>query len=441
VKTQYVGEPAGKPGQPSRPLRTALAFRRPNAPQIVLALLCVMYLILFVDRVNMSTAAPLMKVDLGLTNTQLGLAFSAFAIPYAVFQLIGGYIGDKFGPRMTLSVGCAIVCAATILTGAVGGFASLFAARLALGFGEGAALPTATRAMASWTPVENWGFAQGITHSFARIGNALTPPLIAAMLVVMSWRVSFIVLGTASLVWLLVWAWYFRNDPRDHPSITPADLAVLPAPLSRRRVVPWFRLARRILPVTIVDFCYGWTLWLFLSWIPAFFFENYHLNLKSSAMFSAGVLFAGVVGDTVGGIVSDRLLRRTGSLIVARRRVIVAGFLGAFVFLIPVVLIHNLTTAAICLSLAFFFAELIVAPIWSVPMDIAPAYAGSASGMMNFGFGVAGLVSPASFGYLVDRTGSWVVPFIGSIVLLLVGAVLASRLRPDVKFEDAVVYA
>jgi MFS family permease len=400
-----------------------------------------MYLILFVDRVNMSTAAPLMKLDLGLTNTQLGLAFSAFAIPYAVFQLIGGYIGDKFGPRMTLSVGCAIVCAATILTGAVGGFVSLFAARLALGFGEGAALPTATRAMASWTPVENWGFAQGITHSFARIGNALTPPLIAAMLVVMSWRVSFIVLGTASLVWLLVWAWYFRNDPRDHPSITQADLAVLPAPLSRRRVVPWFRLARRILPVTIVDFCYGWTLWLFLSWIPAFFFENYHLNLKSSAMFSAGVLFAGVVGDTVGGIVSDRLLRRTGSLIVARRRVIVAGFLGAFVFLIPVVLIHNLTTAAICLSLAFFFAELIVAPIWSVPMDIAPAYAGSASGMMNFGFGVAGLVSPASFGYLVDRTGSWVVPFIGSIVLLLVGAVLASRLRPDVKFEDAVVYA
>jgi len=425
--------------RPQRTQRRAPGTLR--APQVVLALLCIMYLILFVDRVNMSTAAPLMKVDLHLTNTQLGLAFSAFAIPYAIFQLIGGWIGDKFGPRMTLSVGCAIVCVSTILTGAVGGFASLFAARLALGFGEGAALPTATRAMASWTPVENWGFAQGITHSFARIGNAVTPPLIAAMLVVMSWRVSFVVLGVASLLWLVVWAWYFRNDPREHPSITAADLATLPAPLSRRRVVPWLKLARRILPVTIVDFCYGWTLWLFLSWIPAFFFENYHLNLQSSAMFSAGVLFAGVVGDTVGGVVSDRLLRRTGSLIVARRRVIVTGFLGALIFLIPVVLIHNLTMAAICLSLAFFFAELIVAPIWSVPMDIAPAYAGSASGMMNFGFGVAGLVSPASFGYLVDRTGSWVVPFIGSIVLLLVGAVLAARLRPDVKFEEAVTYA
>ena len=185
-----------------------------------------------------------------------------------------------------------------------------------------------------------------------------------------------------------------------------------------------------MLPVTIVDFCYGWTLWLFLTWIPAFFFENYHQNLQASALFSGGVLLAGVIGDTMGGVVSDRLLRKTGSLVIARRGVIVAGFLGAFVFLIPVVLIHNLTVAAVCLSLAFFFAELIVGPIWSVPMDIAPRYAGTASGMMNFGFAIAGLISPSSFGYLVDRTGSWVMPFIASIVLLLLGAVLALRLRP-----------
>ena len=84
----------------------------------------------------------------------------------------------------------------------------------------------------------------------------------------------------------------------------------------------------------------------------------------------------------------------------------------------------------------FTEAELIVAPIWAVPMDIAPRYAGTASGMMNFGFGVAGLISPSSFGYLVDRTGSWVYPFIGSVVLLLVGAILAARLRPDIPFDD-----
>ena len=148
------------------------------------------------------------------------------------------------------------------------------------------------------------------------------------------------------------------------------------------------------------------------------------------------MLFAGVIGDTVGGVITDRLLRKTGSLVLARRSVIVTGFLGAFIFLCPVVLFHNLAVTAVCLSLAFFFAELIVAPIWAVPMDIAPRYAGSASGMMNFGFGLAGLVSPSSFGYLVDRTRSWVFPFILSILLLLVGAVLAARLRPDQTFSD-----
>ena len=140
-----------------------------STPGVVLALLCALYLILFVDRVNLSTVAPLMKAELGFSNTQLGFAFSAFAIPYAIFQLIGGWVADRFGVRFTLSMGCAIVGISTILTGMVGGFGSLFAMRLALGFGEGAACPTATRAMASWTPARRWGFAQGITHSFARL--------------------------------------------------------------------------------------------------------------------------------------------------------------------------------------------------------------------------------------------------------------------------------
>ena len=408
-----------------------------GAPTVVLALLCAMYFLYFVDRVSISTAAPLMKADLKISNTQLGLAFSAFAIPYAFFQLIGGWIGDRLGPRLTLAICCAMVGISTALTGAVTGIASLILLRLALGFGEGAGFPTATRAMASWTPQGNWGFAQGLVHSFARIGNAVTPPIMAGLLLFSTWRGTFVMLGAVSLLWLVVWAWYFRNDPREHSAMTPAVLATLPIRAGgAARRIPWLRLARHVMPVTIVDFCYGWTLWLFLTWIPAFFFENYHQNLQASALFSGGVLLAGVIGDTAGGIVSDRLLHNTGSLVIARRGVIVAGFLGAFIFLIPVVLIHDLKVAAVCLSLAFFFAELIVGPIWSVPMDIAPRYAGTASGMMNFGFGVAGLVSPLSFGYLVDRTGSWVVPFIASILLLLLGAVLALRLRPDRPFVE-----
>jgi MFS family permease len=412
--------------------------RRFSAPFIILSLLCVLYVILYVDRTNIATAAPLIKGDLHLSNTQIGLVFSAFAVPFAFVQLIGGVFGDKFGPRLVLTICCAIVGVSTILTGVAGGLASLIAARMALGLGEGAANSTATRAMSAWVPASRWGFAQGLTHSFARAGNALAPPLMVALFALTTWRGSFIILGTASLLWLSIWAWYFRNDPRQHPDITDADLQILPT-LSHvsRPAVPWLRLARSIYPVTIVDFCYGWTLWLFLSWIPSFFVENYHLKLSESAFYTAGVMLAGMVGDMVGGLLTDRILRKTGSVVKARRSVIVGGFLGAFVFMLPVMLIHDLTMSAVCLSLAFFCAELIVAPIWSVPMDIAPRYAGTASGMMNFGFAVAGLVSPSSFGYLVDLTGSWVVPFIASTALLLVGAMFALRLRPDRRFTEA----
>jgi MFS family permease len=414
-------------------------MRRLSVSNTVLLIICMMYLILYVDRVNISTAAPLIKADLNLSNTQLGLAFSAFAYPYALFQLIGGYIGDKLGPRWTLFVSGLIVCAATAATGAVGGLASLFAARLALGIGEGATFPTATRAMAAWVPERNWGFAQGITHSSARIGNALTPPLIALLVGFVSWRGAFVVLALLSLLWVVVWLWYFRDVPAA-PPLTAEELATLPArgrSGGSSEPVPWLKLFRRMLPVTAVDFCYGWTLWLFLSWIPSFFYQNYQQNLMQSAFYSAGVFLAGVIGDTLGGVVSDHILHRTGNRTAARRNVIVAGMLGGFLFLIPVILVRDVNVAAISLAAAFFFVELVVAPIWAVPMDIAPRFSGSASGMMNFGFGVAGIISPFVFGYLIDRTGSWTLPFAGSICLLLLGAGLAFRMHPDRPFEVA----
>jgi cyanate permease len=289
-----------------------------------------------------------------------------------------------------------------------------------------------------WLPRERWGFGQGITHAASRLGNALSPPLVAGIMAYTSWRGSFVALGLVGLLWVALWWWTYRDDPRRHERISADELAHLPPPPATAggiaAAIPWFKLARRILPVTAVDFCYGWTLWVFLTWLPSFFYQNFHLDLKHSALFSGGVLAAGVIGDTSGGVISDRLYRWTGSLQVARRNLIVVGMLGAFGFLIAVVLTQDLTTVALCLSGAFFFCELVVAPLWSVPMDIAPHYAGAASGMMNFGFGLAGIVSPVVFGALLDSTGSWSIPFYGSIGLLLLGAALAFFMRPDRPF-------
>ena len=407
-----------------------------SPPGVVLAILCGMYFLYFVNRTNLAIAGPVMQAQLHLSNADLGLVFAAFGVPYALFQPLGGAIGDKFGPRITLTLCALIVCAATGWMGAASGMISLFLARLLLGVGEGAGFPTATRAMSAWTPQGRWGFAQGITHTFSRVGNAATALIVAGLIALFSWRAAFFLLIPVTFLWAVVWLWYFRDDPRSHPSITPEVLARL-VPRGRgttKPKIPWAALACRMAPVTAVDFCYGWFLVVFQTWIPNYFVQNYGLNLGKTALFSTGVLLAGVIGDTFGGVLTDAILHRTGNLVLARRGVIILGFMGACLFMIPVVLTADLMTATICMSLAFFFAELIVAPIWALSMDIAPGYAGTASGMMNLGFGLASIVSPMFFGYTIQLTKSWTVALSVSVALLLLGALLACFLRPDRPF-------
>lgn len=415
------------------------AKRRVSASNMVLFLLCLMYFVTYLDRVNIATAGGEIMKDLGMSNTQFGLILSAFAYPYAIFQVIGGSVGDKFGARRTLLVCGLIWASATILTGLVGGLISLFLARVLLGFGEGATFPTATRAMQNWTAPGKRGFAQGITHAFARLGNAVAPPIVAFLIYQFGWRIGFVILGVASFAWVVVWYAYFRDDPKDHPAITPEELAVLPPPskVGAKQTVPWGRLTRRMLPVTVTYFCYGWTLWLFLGWLPSFFKLNYGLDLKNSALFASGVFFAGVVGDTLGGVFSDRILKKTGNLKLARLSVIVVGFLGAAASLTGVFFTRDLTLVALLLSSGFFFAELVIGPIWSVPMDIAPKYSGTAAGLMNTGSAVAAIISPIVFGMIVDMTGSWTLPFAGSIGLCLLGAGLAFTMHPEQPFVEA----
>jgi MFS family permease len=401
---------------------------------LILAVLCLMYLVLYIDRVNIATAGPRIIADLGLSNTQFGLVVSAFAFPYAIFQLVGGWTSDRIGARTTIVVCGIIICVATIATGLVNGLVALLLVRLLLGVGEGAAFPAASRAVIDRVPSARWGVAQGMTHGSARLGNAVAPVVVVALLAYVSWRGAFVILGLASLVWIALWLIVFRNPATPQGDRIPNGMPARPA-------VPWLRLARRMAPVTAVDFCYGWTLWVFLTWLPSFFLKNYHLDLRSSAIFSSGVLLGGVLGDAAGGYISDLLLRRTKSLLIARRNLIAFGMIGAFLFLLPVVLVHSLNTVALCLSAACFFSELVVGPIWAVPMDITPRYAGTASGMMNFGFGIAGILSPVAFGRILDLTGSWTIPFVASISLLLLGAVLTYFMKPNEAFDEEAAVA
>lgn len=420
------------PSETNRAISSPKIF---SATTIVLVLICLMYGLTYVVRNNVSTAASVFESDLHLSNTQVGLVFSAFAYPYLIFQILGGWVSDRFGARFGLTVSAIIWASATLFTGLVSSLAALLFMRVMLGFGEGATFPTATRVMSDWTAQRKRAFAQGITHASARLGNALTPPLVAWLIAVVTWRGSFIVLGIISLAWAVVWGLYFRDDPGQHPAITSRELDFLPSYGARKErtkePVPWMALARRMIPVTVVYFCYGWTLWLYLAWMPSFFLHSYKLDLKGSALFSAGVFFAGVVGNTLGGIVSDRIFEKTNDRNKARRDLVVAGFLCSLASMLPVFWIRNLDWVAIFLSLAFFFSEFTIGPMWAIPMDIAPRFSGSASGLMNTGSALAAILSPLVFGFVIDKTGNWELPFLGSIGLLLFGAILAFWMKPE----------
>jgi sugar phosphate permease len=406
-----------------------------SSTNMVLFMICLMYALTYIDRINMNTAGPVMRKDLHLDDVQLGWVFSAFGWAYLALQVWGGWVSDRFGARRALTV-CGLVWAgSTMLIGTAGSLTTLILFRVLLGLGEGATFPTATRALADWFPAHMRGFTQGITHAFARLGNFFTPPLVAWLITFGSWRTSFYVLGVASLVWSIVWWFYFRDDPSTHRGITARELAVIPrytAKKDRQKdPVPWRALALRMAPVTLVYFCYGWTLWLYLTWLPSFFLKGYNLDLKKSALFSSGVFLAGVVGDTVGGIVSDYILVRTGDRNKARRNLVIFGFVLSLLFMIPVLRSHDLRTVAMCLSAAFFFVEFTIGPFWAIPMDIAPRFAGSASGLMNVGSALAAAVSPLVAGYVIQKTHKPNLPFIGSIALLAFGAIMAYWMKPN----------
>jgi sugar phosphate permease len=415
---------------PPQPLRRMFM----GAPGRVYLLLCAMFFIEYIDRVNLSAAAPLIKAELGLSNTQLGLALSAFGYSYALFQIVNGYLGDRFGPRLTLTLCGVLWAAGTLLTGFASGLIALVLARLLVGLGEAGTVPTGARVMTNWVPKARRGFAQGFTHSCARLGAVVALPLVAqAMIPAFGWRGAFIALGAVSLAWALIWAFYFRNAPKDHPGITAENLAALPSynPRIPAAGIPYKRLILRILPVAFVFFCHAWTLWLYLTWLPTFFSETFHADLKASALFTAGVLLPGMVGDTAGGLLTDALYKRTGDLNRSRRDAVIVGFAGSFLFLLPVLFVHDQLTVILALGAAFFFLEITEAPVWAVPIDVAPQFAGLAGGIMSTAAGLAATLSPAVFGFITDVTGSYRVPFILSIALMGAGIAVSFLMRPD----------
>lgn len=412
-----------------------IARRLISAHTVVTTLLCVLFAIMYLDRVNISAAAASLKAHFGWSNTELGLTFSGFSWAYLASVMFGGWGARKFGAKVTLTVSVIVVGLGTIATGLAGGLASLFVARLLVGMGEGPAFPAATQAMRNWYPPDRFGYIQGITHSASRLGAALAPPVVALLVVSMGWRAAFVICGASALIWAAVWWMCFHDDPRMHPKVDPSSLDGLHVSQPDRHArIPFLALTKRMFPVTLVMFAYGWTYWVFVSWLPLYFANRHGTDLKSSALLTSLLFFAGLIGNTVGGVVSDRILRRTGRTRIARCSVILVSLLGAAAFIGPAMFFDDLLIVVPLLAVAMFFLELTIAPMYAIPMDVSKEYAGLGSAYVIMGVGLSGIISPVVFGWLIDLTHNWNIPFATGVGILLLGAAAVGLLRPDVPF-------
>jgi sugar phosphate permease len=401
----------------------------------ILFLISVMYLITYLDRVNIATAAPQISKEFGLDNITMGYIFSAFVWAYALFQVPGGWLSDRFGARTVLGTIVAYWSIMTAATGLAFSATSFIVLRFLFGVGEAGAFPGATRAMQLWYPRSERGFVQGITHSASRAGAAIAPPLVLLIMINLGWRWAFLICGAIGLVWSLWWSFSYRNLPEEHAMVNRAELEAIrgrgpngeinPPPVAEQTEVPWATLLRspNMWAIMLAYFTYVYCLWIFLTWLTKYLIDVRHFTLLKGGLLASLPLWAGVVGDTVGGLATDWLLRRTGNAKLARSGVAITGLLGCAVFIVPAALTEDPYVAVGCLTAAMFFLECTIGPSWAVPMDTGGKYSGTVSGMMNMAGNFGGAISPIVFGYLAYGD-KWQAPFIVAAGLLVVGAAI-----------------
>jgi sugar phosphate permease len=258
------------------------------------------------------------------------------------------------------------------------------------------------------------------------------------------WRAVFYVFGSVGALWSVLWYVMYRNMPEEHKKVNTAELAhirgrdekgnIKQLNLQKKPAVPWKVLLRHpnMWAIMLAYFTYVYCLWIFLSWLPSYLVDYRGFTLVKMGIFASLPLFAGVIGDTVGGWATDILLVKTGNTKLSRRIVAITGMLGTVAFMLPASMTANAYTAVFCLTGAMFFLECTIGPSWAVPMDVGGEYSGTVSGMMNMAGNIGGALSPLVFGILVTYM-SWVAPFVVSAVLLVIGAAIwAFWLDPEV---------
>lgn len=407
--------------------------RPSHVRHVVLGLTVAAYMITYMDRVVISSAAPSIRKEFGFDMVTMTWILGSFRWAYSAFQIPGGWLGDRFGPRRVLT---GIVIWWSLCCSAIVGMWNAWAMKVCqflFGMGEAGAFPTATRSLSRWMLPSERGFAQGITHAGSRLGGAMTPALVGWLIVQFGWRSAFLVLPSLGFLWAIVWYVYYRDHPSEHKGVNEAELRLIESAVggkkSVRGAVPWRKIlsSPQMWILSMSYFCYGYALAFYLDLFPTYLNASRGFSIAKMGVFASLTLLAGVFGDLGGGWLSDLLSRTKLGLTNARRVVAITGFVFGAINVLAACYAQDPVHSVWFSCTSMFFLELTVGVSWAIPLDIGGDYAGSVSGVMNTLGNLGGAVSTSAAGYLVKYFG-WNSIFVAIATLALIGALLFSRI-------------
>lgn len=395
------------------------------------ALLFLLAVITYLDRVCISVAGPRIQEYLRIGPQQWGWVVGVFAIAYAVFEIPGGWMADRFGPRIILTRIVLWWSVFTALTGAVSSYPFLLLTRFWFGAGEAGAFPNAAASIASWFPASERGRAFGFLSMAMQTGAALSPLLVVPIQMRYGWRASFYVFALVGVFWAVVWFFSFRNTPREKRGITPSELEEIGAVAGRyENRLPW-RVAVRstnFWAILLMALTFGYGNYFFVAWLHTYVVRARNFSEKDLLLSTLPFIF-GACANVGSGITSDFLLKRSG-LKAARRRVGIIGLTsGGFFALLAAFTPSKVgTILLLCLSFAgIAFNQSMTFPIC---IDVARKFPGSMGGAMNTAAHVGAFLSGVMFGYVAKVSGSYDRPLILMASVLGFGALMWLKIDP-----------
>ena len=422
---------------------TNMTTRIPGRRWIIGVLLGVGILINYFDRINISVAAPQLQKEFGLTPVEMGFLFSAFFWSYSLLQVPGGMVLDRFGVTRVGRWGAFLWSVASAITAISSGFGAIFGSRILLGIAEAPAFPASQKATGYWFPRQERSRSTAIFDSAAKFSNVIGVPLVAIVIVTFGWRWGFAITAALSLAYFVAY-WAIYRDPSQDKKLTQAEHDYIVAggaspegvaQSGQSAMLGYLLTTRKVWGLTVGFSAYGYSFYLFLTWLPGYLVQTLHMDiLKSAGYATIPWIFATLSDLLIGGFLVDYLIKRGNDKSVVRKSILVAGMLlGLAVF--GAVFTTNPTWAIIWITLALTGLSA-AAPIGSSLVSlIAPrGGTGTIGGIVNFSNNLMGIAAPIITGFIVGLTHSFAGAFLVAGVVLVVGiffyVVVLGRVEP-----------